>query len=76
MRTTIVIDDSLGQKLKGVTAKKGLSRLINRCLAEHFDKEGRIRRLKELEKSYARASRGKKVSREFETIDREGWPEW
>ena len=76
MRTTIVLDDILGVKLKGLAAKKGLSRLINHCLTEHFDKIEKVKRLKELEKAYARAARGRKGTGDFDTADREGWPAW
>lgn len=76
MRTTVVIDDALESKLKGLASKKGLSTFVNNCLREHFAKEERKRRLRALEGCYARASRGKGRAKELEVLDREDWPEW
>lgn len=77
MRTTIVIDDSLDRKMRPLVSKRGLSEFINRCLREHFEKEERTRRLREMEQSYARAAKGKgRVSEEFNVADTEEWPEW
>jgi len=75
MRTTVIIDDSLGTKLQAFVSKRKLSELVNQCLREHFDKQERLRRLRELEKAYLRASKGK-VSKEFEGVDIKDWPEW
>lgn len=76
MRTTVVIDDSLGVRLKELSSKRGLSEFVNRCIREHFGREERRRRLQALEKAYARVSKVKDLSRDFEGIDREDWPEW
>ncbi|MBI3540538.1 MAG: hypothetical protein HY073_00035 [Deltaproteobacteria bacterium] len=75
MRTTIVIDDSLGFKIKSLASRKGLSEFVNQCLREHFEKEERRKRQTLLEKSYLRAAKGK-VSKEFDASDIEDWPEW
>ena len=75
MRTTIVLDEDLGKRLKGLAPRRGLSEFVNRCLWEHFEREEKARRLARLEASYARAARGKKPS-EFDVTDREAWPEW
>ncbi len=75
MRTTVVIDESLKGRLKGLASKKGLSAFVNRCLHEHFERAERFRRLRDLEKAYSRASKGKQA-KEFDAIDREDWPEW
>ena len=77
MRTTVVIDDSLNTKLKGLSSKKGLSRFINQCLREHFEVKDKKRRMRDLEKAYQRAAKmGGKSSRDFDAVDIEGWPEW
>lgn len=75
MRTTIVIEEGLEGRLRGLASKKGLSEFVNKCLREHFDREERLSRLRELEKAYIRASKGKK-NRGFDALDREDWPEW
>ena len=76
MRTTIVLDEDLGKRLKGLAPRRGLSAFVNRCLWEHFAHEEKSRRLVRLEVAYARAARGKKPSDEFDATDREDWPEW
>lgn len=73
MRTTIVLDDNLSKRLKELASQKGLSEFVNRCILEHFEREEKARRMKELEKSYMRAS---KESDDLATIETEGWPEW
>lgn len=76
MRTTIVIDDLLWPRLKGIALKKRLSQFINACLREHLGREERTRRMRALEKSYQHAARSKKTTEDFDVIDREEWPEW
>ena len=76
MRTTIVIDDSLEAKIRPLASKKGLSEVVNQCLYEHFEKDEKRKRLAELEKSYIRASKGQKLSKDFDRSDIEDWPEW
>lgn len=73
MRTTIILDDNLSKKLKDLASQKGLSEFINRCILEHFEREEKARRMKELEKSYARAA---KAGDELSVLDTEDWPEW
>jgi metal-responsive CopG/Arc/MetJ family transcriptional regulator len=74
MRTTITIDSSLEEKLKKMASRKALSRFINDCLREHFEKEERKRRQQELERAYARAA-SQDLSKDFDPVDIEDWPE-
>ena len=76
MRTTILIDPFLEPKLKGMGPKRKLSRFVNLCLREHFEKDEKTRRMASLEKAYGRAAKRAVVARDFEMIDPEGWPEW
>lgn len=77
MRTTIVIDDQIGFKLKALVSERKLSAFVNSRLKEYFDKKERSARLKKLEAAYSRASiKKEKVSQEFDALDTEGWPEW
>jgi predicted transcriptional regulator len=73
MRTTIVLDDTLSRKLKDLASQKGLSEFINQCIFEHFEREEKLRRMKELEKSYARAA---KAGDDLSVLETEDWPEW
>lgn len=74
MRTTVVFEDSLVHKIKRITGKRGLSRFLSECVREHFDRQEKLRREKELEQAYARAAKIKADN--FQTLDAEGWPEW
>ena len=76
MRTTVVLDDSLGKRLKSLASRKTLSDFVNQCLREHFAREERVRRMTALEKSYHQAAKGKKAAAGFEIIETEEWPEW
>lgn len=73
MRTTIVLDDTLSKRLKNLASQKGLSEFINRCVQEHFERAEKARRMKDLEKSYARAA---KAGDDLTALDTEDWPEW
>ncbi|MDO8518586.1 MAG: hypothetical protein Q7T11_00295 [Deltaproteobacteria bacterium] len=74
MRTTIVFEDSLGQKIRRSTGKRGLSQFVSHCVREHFERQEKLRRLKELEQAYARAAKIKEG--DFAAIEGEEWPEW
>ena len=76
MRTTIILDDAIGVRLKKVVAGRRLSEFVNRCLLEHFQKEEKVRRLRELEKAYLRSAKKRSSTVDFESLDREDWPEW
>ena len=74
MRTTIVIDDQISLKLKPIISKRRLSEFINQCLREHFEKDEKIKKLKQLEEAYQRAS--SENSPNEDTLQIEDWPEW
>ncbi len=76
MRTTIVIEDSLEGRLKGLASRKGLSEFINHCIREHFAIAERKNRLQKLEKAYARVSKAKGLGDDFDAVNLEDWPEW
>ncbi len=76
MRTTIVLDDDLGVKVRKAAPRKRLSEFVSRCLEEHFSREERVRRLRELEKAYRRAAKKLSSAKDFESLDHEDWPEW
>ena len=83
MRTTIILDDTLFNRIKPLISKRGLSEWINNRVRDFLQKEERRKRMAELEKAYARVSGkpGRKGGKEefekdFEPIDMEDWPEW
>ncbi|MBI4411552.1 MAG: hypothetical protein HY541_03615 [Deltaproteobacteria bacterium] len=76
MRTTIVLDDQLGVRLKKKISMRKLSAFVNACLREHFEREGEEKRLDDLEKAYRRASLSLKKTNEWDRPDIEEWPEW
>jgi uncharacterized protein YceH (UPF0502 family) len=74
-RTTIVLDKEIHQKVKTMANRRKLSPFINQCLREHFQREEREQQLKSLEQAYERAAKNTAVSKEFESIETEEWPE-
>lgn len=76
MRTTIVLDDELEERLTPLAGKKKLSDFINKCLWDYFKRRERTEKLKRLEASYERASKQAHSSKDFEALDVEDWPEW
>lgn len=75
MRTTIVIEDTLAERLRGLVSKRGLSSFVNACIREYFERKERKQRQRLLEKAYSRASKNK-VFKDFEPVGEENWPEW
>lgn len=77
MRTTIVLDDDLSNKLKNLAPPKKLSLFINQCLRGHFNELEAKQREKTLEEAYARISKkNSKEIKSLEILDMEEWPEW
>jgi len=76
MRTTIVLDDQLGVRLRKKISMRKLSAFVNACLREHFGREEEGKRLGDLEKAYQRASLSFKRTNEWDRADIEEWPEW
>lgn len=75
MRTTIILEDKLFKKVRGLVAPRGLSDFVNACVRERFEREERAKRHRELEDCYRRAAKDS-VGKEFDGVDSEGWPEW
>jgi len=77
MRTTVVLKDDLVKKAKKLSGETTLSGLLNNCLAEwiaqHSRKELRARLLEEYRSG---RQKGRRVSREFGHVDKEGWSSW
>lgn len=74
MRTTILLDDQLGTKIKAQISGKQLSAFVNKCIREYFDRLEKKDQIQQLEKAYARAA--KKDESVDDEIDVEDWPEW
>ena len=77
MRTTVILKDELVEQAQKLSREKTLSGLLNTCLADWI----RQRTRKEIEDRLAREYRAgqaesSRVSRDFGTVDREGWPSW
>lgn len=77
MRTTVVLKDELVAKARGLSKEKTLSGLLNSCLAawiaQHSRKEIETRLADEYRQGRAESRR---VTRDFATVDKEGWPSW
>lgn len=76
MRTTIVFDDEMAVRLKRMAPRRRLSKFINNCLWEHFEREEKRRLLTVLEKAYSRAAKARAGAGDFDDINLEDWPEW
>ena len=77
MRTTVILKDDLVKKAKKLSAKTTLSGLLNDCLADwiaQHDKRELKNRLAQEYRSNRQESR--RVSRDFASVDKEGWPSW
>jgi hypothetical protein len=77
MRTTVVLKDDLVKKAKKLSDETTLSGLLNSCLADwiarHSQRELKARLVQEYRSSRQESRR---ISREFASIDKEGWPSW
>jgi len=77
MRTTVILKDDLVKKAKRLSGETTFSALLNDCLAawiaQHRTKDLKSRLLNEY-KAVRQESR--RISRQFEEVDKEGWPSW
>jgi putative antitoxin of VapBC-like toxin-antitoxin system len=77
MRTTVILKDDLVKKAKRLSGKTTLSALFNDCLAawiaQHRTKDLKSRLLSEY-KAVRQESR--RISRQFEEVNKEAWPSW
>jgi hypothetical protein len=77
MRTTVVLKDDLVRKAKKLSPETTLSGLLNICLADwianHSRKELKTRLVAEYR---AARQESRRISREFASLDTEGWPSW
>jgi len=77
MRTTVILKDELVSQARSLSNEKTLSGLLNSCLADwiaqHSHKEIEARLAMEYRSGAAESNR---ISRDFSSLDREGWPSW
>jgi Bacterial antitoxin of type II TA system, VapB len=77
MRTTVVLKDDLVKKAKKLSRETTLSGLLNNCLAEWIAQHSRRELRARLVEEYRSGRQdGRRVSREFGHVDKEGWPSW
>ncbi len=77
MRTTVVLKDELVKEAKRLSREKTLSGLLNTCLADWVAQHSRRQLTKRLFEEYrAGSDESRRVSRDFGSIDKEGWPSW
>ncbi len=77
MRTTVILKDELVKKAKRLSSEKTLSGLLNTCLADWVAQHGRkelTRRL--IEEYHIGRTESRRASRDFASVDKEGWPSW
>jgi len=77
MRTTVVLKDDLVARARELSKAKTLSGLLNSCLADWVSRHSR----QEIEARLAAEYRdgraeSRRVSRDFASVDKEGWPSW
>lgn len=73
MRTTVVLEPEIKSLVTPMASQKKLSRFINQCVREHFEKETEERLQRELSAAYQRANEeGEQIGKEFGSIDLEG----
>lgn len=73
MRTTLVLDDALFQKIRREVSPRRISEFVNTCIREHFDRLEQEERERELEKAYARVA---KENDDGSVLEIEDWPQW
>jgi len=78
MRTTVVLKDDLVRKAKKLSPETTLSGLLlNNCLADWIDNHTRRKLKMRLTAEYRSARKeSRRLSREFASSDKEGWPSW
>lgn len=75
MRTTVIIEDVLWEKVQAHAGPRQTSEFINGCLVEHFQRLERARRMVQLEKAYGRVA--KTAGRDdHDVASIEDWPAW
>jgi hypothetical protein len=77
MRTTVVLKDELVKKAKRLSKEKTLSGLLNTCLADWVAQHSRKELTRRLIEEYRTGSgESRRVSRDFASVDKDGWPSW
>lgn len=77
MRTTVILKDDLVERARKLSREKTLSGLLNTCLAEWISQHGRRElRARLVEEYRAGRQESRRISREFASADKEGWPSW
>ncbi len=77
MRTTVVLKDDLVKKAKKLSDETTLSGLLNSCLANWIARHSQSELKARLAREYRSSRReSRRVSRDFASIDKEGWASW
>jgi Bacterial antitoxin of type II TA system, VapB len=77
MRTTVVLKDDLVKQARKLSRETTLSGLLNSCLADWIANHTRKELRKRLVPEYRSARQeSHRISREFSSLDKEGWPSW
>ena len=76
VRTTIYLDDNLALRLQNVVPPRGLNRFVNEVLAQKIAEIERQAIEQAMKEGYIAAAREHdELSRDWEVVDLEGWPE-
>jgi metal-responsive CopG/Arc/MetJ family transcriptional regulator len=76
-RINLALNSKLLPELKRIAKKGKMSEFINQAVKEKIDKLNKEVLDKELEEGYkAEAKAGLEITKEFETVDLEGWDEY
>lgn len=77
MRTTVVLKDDLVAKARELSKAKTLSGLLNSCLADWIGQHNRQEIEARLATEYRQGrTESRRISRDFASVDKEGWPSW
>jgi hypothetical protein len=77
VRTTVILRDDLVKKARKLSKATTLSGLLNDCLADWISQHGRRELKTRLTEEYRSGQKeSRRISGEFEGVDKEGWPSW
>ena len=76
MRTTVYLDEKLNDRLRRFVPRRGLNRFINQALAEKLEALELQEIEADMKEGYLAVDRDRaELSRDWETVDIEHWPE-
>ncbi len=77
MKTTVMLKDELVKQAKELSGESNLSGLLNACLADWVARHSQKEIDSRLEREYrAGKAESQRMSRQFASVDEEGWPSW